>query len=374
MPSEPAPASTAFKDWFNAALYRRIANDLRELSPAFDRKCFLNLTLEGLEARELMDRLRQTAIAFESAHPGKYAEKLEVLRRLAPRIGHNFVAIWLCEFVARYGLHAPADSLDALRTFTRYGSAEFAVRPFLQRDLHGTLAVMRRWAEDPDEHVRRLASEGSRPRLPWGARLSELIRNPNPVAPILERLKSDPSLYVRKSVANHLNDIAKDHPAWVLDRLEGWDSSRPETAWIIKRGIRTLVKRGDPRALKLLGVDHATATRVRVSGFNVRPSRVALGEPIELEARISLRGSQPEPLVVDYIIHYVKASGGTSPKVFKWTVVTVSPDEEVILKKRQLLRDFTTRRHHAGKHRIELQVNGQRLAETAFVLRRTKGA
>ena len=156
----------------------------------------------------------------------------------------------------------------------------------------------------------------------------------------------------------------------MLDRLERWDAKDPATAWIVRRGIRTLVKRGDPRALRLLGVDHTTAAHVRVNAFVVRPARVALGETIELEARIALDTTRPEPLAIDYIVHYVKASGGTSAKVFKWTVVHASPGEQTVLTKRQLLRDFTTRRHYPGRHRIELQVNGQRLAETAFVLRK----
>lgn len=368
MSAESPPPEAAFKHWFNAARYRRIADELSALSPGFNRRKFLALTLEGLEERALMDRLRQTARAYQAALPGAYRDKLDVLRAFAPKVDHAFVAISVGDFVAREGLHDPAHSLEALREITRYGSSEFAVRPFLQCDLHGTLDVMETWAHDSDEHVRRLASEGSRPRLPWGLRLKELVQDPRPTGPILEALKRDPALYVRKSVANHLNDIAKDHPGAVLDRVEGWDRSAPETDWIARHALRTLIKRGEPRALAVMGV--AAKTAIEVKAFSVSPRRVALGGKIELRAEVVSTSRRPQTLVVDYVIHYVKASGGTSPKVFKWSVVSLGPGERVVWVKRQQIRDFTTRRHYAGSHRVELQINGARPASDHFVLRR----
>lgn len=367
MPSGEAPATTAFKDWFNPELYRSIAREIGAISRDFDRKAFLDLTLSGLHERTLMQRLRQTAVAYAAAQPGSYRKQLKVLLKLAPRTGQSFAQIWLSEFVALYGLEDREPSLEALRTFTRLGSAEFAIRRFLQRDLAGTLAVMYGWARDPDEHVRRLASEGSRPRLPWGERLGALVRDPSPTAPILEALKADPSLYVRKSVANHLNDIAKDHPDWVLDRVESWDANCPETRWIIRHGLRTLVKRGVPRALAFLGVS-ARPAAVEVTGFTCQPRRLQLGQPIRFKAELRSTGAEDETLVVDYVVHYVKANGATSSKVFKWAVATIGAGATLKLEKGQTVRDFSTRRHHPGIHRVELQVNGRRLAETAFTL------
>ena len=370
MPSAPSPDPSAFKHWFDEARYRHIANELAALAPRFDQRRFLADTLEGLEGRELMDRLRQTAIAINTALPGSYPEQLDTVCALAPRVGHAFVGIALCDFVARFGLEQPDRSLDALRYLTRFGSAEFAVRPFLVQDLHGTLRVMRRWAADENEQVRRLASEGSRPRLPWGLRLKELVQDPSPTAPILEALKNDPSLFVRKSVANHLNDISKDHPEAVLTRVEAWDRANPGTAAIVRHALRTLVKRGHPRALALLGADTKAVAHLRVLRFSVSPARLTLGRALVLEVQLASAAPHPLRLVVDYVIHYVKADGTTSPKIFKWRLVTVPPGEAIRLSKRQEIRDFTTRRHHPGRHRVELQVNGHRLAETAFTLRR----
>jgi 3-methyladenine DNA glycosylase AlkC len=361
-------ADSAFKHWFNEARYTAIADSVASLAPRFDRKRFLQLTLEGLDSRELMDRLRQTAIALGATLPGTYREQLVTVLRLAPTLGHNFVGVSLCDFVARFGLDEPERSLDALRQLTHHGSAEFAVRPFLVRDQARTLATMETWARDPDEHVRRLASEGSRPRLPWGLRLAQLVRDPSPVAPILEALKSDPSLYVRKSVANHLNDITKDHPDWVIARVRSWDRSDHGTAWIVRHALRSLVKKGHPPALTLLGV--GAKPKLKVDRFTVAPTRLTLGAPFSLSAKLTSTNRKTQLLAVDYVVHYVKASGSTSAKVFKWKILSLDGAATVSLTKRQTVRDFTTRRHHPGAHRIVLQINGQQLAETRFILRR----
>jgi hypothetical protein len=194
------------------------------------------------------------------------------------------------------------------------------------------------------------------------------VANPERTAPILEALKADPALYVRKSVANHLNDIAKDHPEWVLDRVASWDHTNAGTAWIIRHALRTLVKKGHPRALAFFGVDSAAAKHVAVRRFTVAPPKINLGGSVQLIAKLSSKTKQELPLVVDYVIHYPRRSGATSAKVFKWTVARLRPGQSLTLTKQQTIRDFTTRKHHAGRHRIELQVNGQRIAETSFQL------
>jgi len=357
-----------FKNRFNAALYRQIAQELAAIEPRFDRKKFLALTLDGIDERELMDRLRQTAIAAEAALPGTYREKVAILCQVAPRIAQGFVTLSFCDFVARQGLDDFEHSLEALRFLTPLGSAEFAVRPFIQRDPIRALAIMQGWTRDKDEHVRRLASEGSRPRLPWGARLKAIVENPDLTAPILEVLKTDPALYVRKSVANHLNDIAKDHPNWVLDRVESWDTQNIGTAWIVRHALRTLVKKGNPRALAFHGADPTATSQIQIRRFTVSPARLTLGDSLTLTAELISKSKKHLPLVIDYVVHYVKASGKTATKVFKWTETRVHSSQPLVLKKRQTIRDFTTRKHHSGRHRVDLQVNGQMLAETAFHL------
>jgi 3-methyladenine DNA glycosylase AlkC len=365
--SDNAPAPAALKDWFDAARYRKIAKDLAQLAPDFRTKHFLELTLDGLENRSLLQRVRRTTEAIHASLPRDFESALPVLREVAPRFQHNFVAIVLPDFVALYGQEHFTASMDALAYFTRFGSSEFAVRAFLQRDLPRTLAVMERWSRDENEHVRRLSSEGSRPRLPWSFRLEALIADPSPVAPILENLRADPSLYVRKSVANHLNDISKDHPAWTLATLRRWDLTHPHTAWIAKRATRTLIKAGHAETFRLFGISAKPA--VRATPLRVEAAQLRLGGTLEFSSTLTSTAPRAQRLVVDYAIHYVKKSGGTSAKVFKLAELTLAPGTRAVVAKRQRIRDFTTRRHYPGKHRIDLLVNGQPLTSGSFLLK-----
>lgn len=239
------------------------------------------------------------------------------------------------------------------------------MRPFIMADQKRALKTMRRWAEDDCEHVRRLASEGSRPRLPWGMRLPSLVADPSPAAPILEALKGDEALYVRKSVANHLNDITKDHPEWVVERLEGWDLRDDRQSWIAKHACRTLIKRGHPRALQLFGFAEGADVEAMLT---LSPTSLSLGQRLGLSATVISTARNPQRLVIDYLIHYVKASGGSAAKVFKWTETELQSGEKLELSKTQVIRDFTTRKHYPGNHKVELQINGQRVASAAFDL------
>ena len=363
--SNDSPPPTQLKEWFNVQRYHSLASQLKCLAPGFNEKRFLELTLSGLESRSLMQRLSQAAIGMEACVPGNYRRQVGILKALAPQVDHEFVCIVFSDFVAKFGRADRVFSLEALKYFTRFGSSEFAIRHFLVDDLHDTLRVMQQWTMDADEKVRRLASEGCRPRLPWGQRLQELVRDPNPLAAILEPLKADPALFVRKSVANHLNDIAKDHPDWVIQRLHSWDRSVPETAWIAKHASRTLIKQGNPKALALFGFGKKAEVK---AVLKVTPGKVALGGQITLSVEISSLAKAPQPLIIDYVIHYVKAHGGTSAKVFKWSEVTLPAGGRLRLEKRQTLRDFTTRKHFPGWHWVELQVNGCRVAEAGFDL------
>lgn len=365
MPAESSPPAQ-LKDWFNEPLYRSLAALLQSASPKFDPKRFLASTLDGLTERSLMQRMHQTTLAVDSALPGTFRQKIATLQKIAPKIGHNFISIFLSDFVATFGLDDPDFSLQSLHHFTRFGSAEFAVRPFIQHDPDRTLKVMHVWTADPSEHVRRLASEGSRPRLPWGLRLQSLVQNPDPTGPILDALRDDPSLYVRKSVANHLNDITKDHPHWVLERLTTWDiTATHHRHWIAKHACRTLIKRGHPQALELFGFGQKPALTATLA---VSPKTIQLGQSLTLTAAITSTVRKAQTLAIDYIVHYVKASGGTSEKVFKWTEATLPPGATLDLAKKQTLRAFTTRRHYPGPHRLELQINGHRLAQSTFTL------
>ena len=217
------------KAWFDEAFYRGLAASLKQVHRPFDTEGFVRAAIDDLGALELKQRLTRTTELCRQFLPPDYGQALDIVKAVAPRYDGQFRGMFAPEFVGLYGLDDPERSLDALHWLTRYSSSEFAVRPYLRQDLIGTLKVMRGWAKDENHHVRRLASEGSRPRLPWSFRLNELIANPEPVFPILKALKADPELYVRKSVANHLNDISKDHPETMLDLVSDWNSDNERT-------------------------------------------------------------------------------------------------------------------------------------------------
>ncbi|MCX6046349.1 MAG: DNA alkylation repair protein [Chloroflexi bacterium] len=366
---DPTPAeSTALKEIFDAKRFSDIAEEMTKIQPGFDTERFLDLALAGLDELSLMQRLRRMTESLYATLPADYQVALEILRQLAPRIQHGFVTLALSDYVGLYGLADFDTSLAALKFFTTFGSSEFAVRQYLRRDLSRTLAVMETWSRDENEHVRRLASEGSRPRLPWSFRLDALVADPSPVAPILENLKADSSLYVRKSVANHLNDITKDHPTWVLNCIQSWPLDDPHTAWIAKRALRTLIKKGDQRALAVIGAGEKP--QVLITDFLLQPQAISLGDRINLSFQLASQSPNPQRLVVDYIVHYVKKSGGTSAKVFKLKELTLGPGEAVLITRNQSIRDFTTRVHHPGRHAVEIVVNGENLATAFFDLAR----
>lgn len=356
----------ALKEIFNQERLEHIAEQMHAVYPDFQRQAFLQLASQDLPQLSLMQRLARVSDSLHQVLDLDYATSLELLRQLAPRLNSRFVCIFLPHYVASFGLDDFERSMQALKYFTGFGSSEFAVRHFLRQDCQRTLAVLQEWATDSDEHVRRLASEGSRPRLPWSFRLEQLQADPQLAAPILERLRNDPSLYVRKSVANHLNDITKEHPQWVLERLEGWPLEQPHSAWIARHALRSLIKQGDRRALAIIGA--GARPEVEVSRFQVAPGQLRLGDSLNLSLTLVSTSPRHQRLVVDYAIDYVKASGATASKVFKLKTFTLQGLARVDLGRSQQIRELTTRRHYPGRHGVQLLVNGEPLAASHFDL------
>lgn len=354
------------RDWFDAAFYRGLARVVKAEHRPFQDRRFIAAAVEGLDGLSLMERLERTATLLGEFLPQDYAQALAVVMAVTPHYRGQFRALLGPAFVARYGRHDPMRSLEALRRLTACGSSEFAVRHFLKDDFEGTLRVMRGWAEDGDHHVRRLASEGCRPRLPWSFRLERLVADPEPAIPILERLQADPEPYVRTSVANHLNDIAKDHPGRMLDLVSGWDRENPATAWIVRHACRSLIKAGDARALALHGFGQAPEVEVR--DLEIAPRAIPWEGAAVLSFVLVSRARGPQRLAVDYIVHYVKASGATAPKVFKLREVELAAGEVLAVTTRRSFQQRTTRRHYPGRHRIDVQINGVVCAGIEFDL------
>lgn len=357
-------SAPALKEIFNAERLKHIATEMTAVYPAFNAKAFLKMANEGLAELSIMQRMARVSECLHAVLPLGYEESLEVLRALAPRLNSGFVSISLPNYVAMYGAHDFEQSMEALKFFTSFGSSEFAIRHFLRSDLERSLALMEVWSQDESEHVRRLASEGSRPRLPWSFRLEAIQADPALAAAILDNLKADESLYVRKSVANHLNDITKDHPEWVLDLIEGWSLENKHTAWIAKHALRSLIKQGNQRALAVIGA--GGKPEVEIVGVKVEPVVIRLGEKITLSFTVKSTVAESQRLVIDYAIDYVKANGSTSAKVFKLKALTLPGKSTDFVSRGQQIKELTTRRHYAGAHAVHIMVNGERLASTSF--------
>lgn len=370
-----------FKNLINAALVQACGEHLHRAWPGFDRRGFEARALDGLDALEMKARAMHIADALEATLPEDFDRAAGIIERaLAPpatddRLGFATseagLAGWigwpLGEFIARRGLAEPERGLLALRELTQRFTSEFAVRPFLQNHFALTIARLQAWSRDANPHVRRWTSEGSRPRLPWGLQVKSLIADPSPTLPLLEALQDDPSEYVRRSVANHLNDIARDHPGVVADWLaRHLPGASPERRALLRHASRTLVKRGDPHTLKAWGLGGKLSGEATLS---VAPKRVSLGDTLAINAVLVSHSRRAQALVVDYVVHHVKANGSTSPKVFKGWKLSLAPGETRRVAKSHSLRPITTRRYHPGRHRIELQVNGAVVAEAAFTLK-----
>ena len=363
MTDQSAPA---LKEIFNVERLQHIASEMTAVYPAFDAKGFLKHAKAGLAELSVLQRMARVSESLHAVIPLDYPQSLELLYALAPRLNSSFVSLFLPHYVASYGMDDFERSMAALKYFTTFGSAEFAIRPFLLHDFPRTLAVMQTWSLDANDHVRRLASEGSRPRLPWSFRLADVQANPQLCASILDNLKADPSLYVRKSVANHLNDITKDHPDWVLTLIEGWSLDNPHTAWIARHALRSLIKQGNTRALTIMGA--GARAEVKIHQFKVEPPVIRLGERINLSFSLESTTSAPQKLVVDYAIDYVKSAGHSAAKVFKLKAFTLGAGERHTLLRGQHIRDMTTRKHYPGRHTVHVLVNGERLASSDFEL------
>ena len=357
-------SSPALKEIFNTERLQHIATEMTAVHPGFDAKAFLKLARTGLAELSVMQRMARVSECLHAVLGLDFEASLPVLRALAPRLNSAFVSMCLPHYVATYGAERFELSMDALKYFTAFGSAEFAIRHFLRQDLERSLALMHDWSRDDNEHVRRLASEGCRPRLPWSFRLEPIQAEPRLAAAILDNLKADPSLYVRKSVANHLNDITKDHPQWVLDLIEGWSLDNKHTAWIARHALRSLIKQGNQRALAIIGA--SGKPEVEIIDIQVNPPVIGLGEKITLSFAVRSTVEASQRLVIDYAIDYVKANGSTSAKVFKLKTLTLPGKATESIARGQHIKELTTRRHYAGRHAVHVLINGERLASSAF--------
>ncbi len=363
---------SALKHLYNQALLDRMAKALGRADSSFDQKRLRSL-MPKLTLLEMKPRVRFIRDELYEILPKDYARALKILLQ-SVRVGElSGFDLWpYTEFIQLHGLKDPARSLEALREITKKFTSEWAVRPFLIQDAKGTLRYLADCTKDEDTHVRRWASEGSRPRLPWGERLQDFVRDPKPTLKILENLKFDDELYVRKSVANHLNDIAKDHPDLVVQTLARWKKEAgsrhaEKIDWTIHRSLRTLIKQGHVGALKLIGV--SDKPQIAFRDLKLKPAKIAMGDRIEFAFAVQSKSKTPQRLVVDYVIHFVKSNKTTAPKVFKMKTVELKSGDVMTFEKSHHIKPITTRVYYSGIHYLEIQINGSSYGKVPWNLK-----
>ncbi|CAM3751640.1 DNA alkylation repair protein [Cohnella lubricantis] len=335
----------------------------------FDGARFRELVFgPGWDELELKGRMRRISESLRETLPESYAEALAVLESIAEEC-RGFPYLFFPDFVERYGLDDWARSIGALERFTQLSSAEFAVRPFIKRDTKRMMDQMLAWTKHPNEHVRRLASEGCRPRLPWAEALPAFKRDPSPILPILEALKADPSEYVRRSVANNLNDISKDHPDLVLELAARWHGADPLTDGMLRHGCRSLIRASaHPAALGLFGLKPPEG--VVVAEWEATPSEVEAGGEAEVRYAVRLpEGEAAFKLRLELAVYYPRSGGKTYRKLFKLSERSGTGGELVKGARRLSFADLSTRKHAPGEHRLALVANGAEVAELTIELK-----
>jgi 3-methyladenine DNA glycosylase AlkC len=367
--------AVALKRFFSPSLVRRMAADLVRAHPAFPAERFVKRATRGLRALELLDRGRHIALALAECLPNAYPDAVAVLlRSLGPEhasdelVGAGMEPFFYLPhtlYVAKHGLEHFDLSIRAQYELTKRFSAEGSIRPYIAKFPDRTLAVLHQWTGDPDPHVRRLVSEGTRLRLPWAQRVDWLDAHPERVLELLELLKDDPSTMVRRSVANNLNDLGKIRPDLLIRTCAAWlRDAPPERGDLVEHALRSAVKRGEPDALRLLGYGREAAVLLKRVRFV--PARVPIGGRVTMSLTLCSTIRAPQHLLIDVVVHFVKTSGNVSRKVFKLRRITLPPRGAIDLKTSFSLAVHTTRVPRPGRHVVDVLLNGRPLQAGAF--------
>lgn len=350
------------KDEFDKKFVTKLAADLKKAYPKFEQQIFIKAIFKkGWKEKELKQRIRHISENMQQALPADYKKNIALLKPVSDNYD-GLQHLIFPDFVELCGTEDLHISIDAMAHFTENSSSEFPVRFFIIKYEKQMLAQMKKWANSKNEHLRRLASEGCRPRLPWAISLPKYKNDPTAVVPILEKLKNDESEYVRRSVANNLNDISKDNPNIVIKLAKEWQGISPETDKLIKHGCRTLLKQGEPKILSLFGFK--PPKYIELKKFKVT-KEIKLGEAIEFEFSLQTEKKKLGLLRIEYIIEFVRQNNKTGKKVFKISEGHYTESERNIIKKHSF-KPISTRRYYAGQHSVSVVVNGVTLSTKKF--------
>ncbi len=369
-----------FKNFFNPDMIALMGSHFKRAWSSFDETLFVDEATHDLDALELKERANQIELALENQLPKQFGEAAPILlaslhpdddvdlsgTSMDERGIRGWAILPMTQYVGKHGLNNFDLGMDVQKELTKRFSSEFGIRHFILKDQDRALAKLTEWASAPNYHVRRLVSEGTRPRLPWAMQLPALIQNPEPLFPILDRLKDDPKEYVRRSVANNLNDVAKDHPDKVAKIAKDWmKGAGKEREKLVRHACRTLIKQGHPQTLSALGYKEPQVT---LEVFEVLTPTVQFGSKLQFELALRSDAATDQNLILDYVVHHQKANGKTSPKVFKWKTFVLKPGQSSTFQRNHTIKPVTTRTYYPGTHQIEIQLNGIKLGTREFEL------
>lgn len=361
------------KNLYSTSFIQSMALSLKHVFPELNKKAFVQSIFDGdWERKELKQRMKHLAHVLQQYLHQNYKDDINTIikwvhvLRSQSEIQQSFLYLFLAEYVEIFGRKDVTLSMKAIEEITQYTSCEFAIRPFLIADPEKVMKYMFKWSTHKNENVRRFSSEGCRPRLPWGMALPAFKKDPSLILPILENLKNDPSEYVRKSVANNLNDIAKDNPQVVVEIIKKWKGQSKHTDWIIKHGARTLLKKAHGEVLGLFDLNANVACAV--INLELDKKKVKIGETLSFSFCLNTDSKKDTKLRIEFGIYYMKGLGKTSRKLFKITENTFLKGSEIVFNKKISFKDLTTRKHYSGRHKLAIVINGNELCEKEFLV------
>jgi 3-methyladenine DNA glycosylase AlkC len=371
-----------FKNMYNEHYFARLTEAFKRVIDFDERKFVSQVMDKEWENRELKQRTKHIATILRNFLPPDYKNAIAKILELLnyEREMHDFSVIddakfglsleygWiLSDFVEQYGLNDYQTSVKAIEEITQFTSCEFAVRPFIIRYPNEMMKQMLAWSKHKHWGVRRLSSEGCRPRLPWAMALPKLKENPTPIISILENLKNDVSRFVRLSVANNLNDIAKDNPETVIDLAKKWQGESENIDWILKHGCRTLLKQGNPEVMELFGFG-SEVKNIKIQDFKILIPKVKIGESLEFSFKLLNNNKNNTQIRLEYAIYYQKANGTLSKKVCKISEKEYSANSITQITRKHSFKIVTTRVLHPGLHQVSIIINGNEFEKYDFEL------
>jgi len=364
--------STLLKDLYSPAFYDQFAATLKNIIPSLDKKKFLQLIFSPeFEQYELKQRMAHTAHVLHRFFPDNYKDAAPLLCKLVEQVKLNgptassIEYLFIPEYIYLYGLDDYTRSVATMEKITQFITCEFAIRHFILQYEDRMIPQMLKWSKHKSRHVRRLATEGCRPRLPWALAIPSLKKDPSPILPILENLKQDSCEVVRRSVANNLNDISKDNPAIAIQLAKKWKGLSGETDAIIKHGLRTLLKAGNNTVLSFYQL---TADHFKLSQFKINTPSISVGEYLQFECMVANSSNKTQILRLEYAVYYLKNNGTVSKKVFKISERELKADEKIPIIRRQSFKPITTRVFYKGMHQLSLIINGKESKALSFEL------